>query len=59
LKFQEIKKEAQARWHGIWDGQVPVILVGTATCGRAAGAVEVLQAIKDTVKKQNLNCLIY
>jgi NADH-quinone oxidoreductase subunit F len=36
-----------------------VILVGTATCGRAAGALEVLQAIKEVVEKQNLNCLIY
>ena len=36
-----------------------MILVGTATCGRAAGALEVLQAVKEVVKKQNLNCLIY
>ncbi len=59
LTFDEIQKKALARWQGIWNDQVPVILVGTATCGRAAGALEVLQAIKDTVEKQNLNCLIY
>jgi NADH-quinone oxidoreductase subunit F len=59
LKFEEIRKQAQSRWQEIWNDQVPVILVGTATCGRAAGALEVLQAIKDIVKKQNLNCLIY
>jgi NADH-quinone oxidoreductase subunit F len=59
LKFEEIQKQAQSRWQEIWTGQVPVILVGTATCGRAAGALEVLQAIKDTVKKHNLNCHIY
>jgi NADH-quinone oxidoreductase subunit F len=57
--FHEIQKQAQARWQGIWNDRVPVILVGTATCGRAAGALEVLLAIKDTVEKQNLNCLIY
>ncbi len=57
--FGEIRKRAQARWKEIWDDQTPVILVGTATCGRAAGALEVLQAIKDSVKRQNLNCLIY
>ncbi len=59
MKLQEIKKQAQARWQGIWNDQAPAILVGTATCGRAAGALEVLQAIKDRVAKLNLNCLIY
>ena len=59
LKFEEIKKQAESHWREIWNDQMPVILVGTATCGRAAGALEVLQAIKETVKKQNLDCLIY
>jgi len=58
LKFEEIKKQAESRWREIWNGQMPVILVGTATCGRAAGALDVLLAIKETVKKQNLHCLI-
>ena len=57
--FGEIKKQAQSRWQAIWNDTTPVILVGTATCGRAAGALEVLQAIKETLKRQNLNCFIY
>ena len=57
--FGEIQKHAQSRWRDIWNGQTSVISVGTATCGRAAGALEVLQTIKETVKKQNLNCLVY
>jgi NADH-quinone oxidoreductase subunit F len=59
LTFHEIQKHAQSRWKEIWNSPTPVILVGTATCGRAAGALEVLQAIKGTLKKQNLNCLVY
>jgi NADH-quinone oxidoreductase subunit F len=31
-------------------------MVGTATCGRAAGALEVLRAIKGELKKQRLDC---
>ncbi|MBL7125190.1 MAG: NADH-quinone oxidoreductase subunit NuoF [Dehalococcoidales bacterium] len=31
-------------------------MVGAATCGRAAGALEVLRAIKDELKKQRLDC---
>lgn len=57
--FEELKKQAQSQWQELWNGQTPVILVGTATCGRASGALEVLEAIKETVKKQNLNCLTF
>jgi NADH-quinone oxidoreductase subunit F len=37
-------------------GGKPVIYVGAATCGRAAGALDVLQAFQDAVKKQHLDC---
>lgn len=33
-----------------------MILVGTATCGRAAGAIEVLRAIKEVLRKEGLRC---
>ena len=54
--FQEIKNRAEGRWRKLWDGNRPVIMVGTATCGRAAGALEVLQTLRDEVRKQNLDC---
>jgi NADH-quinone oxidoreductase subunit F len=57
--FDELKKGATARFQKLWNDEVPVILVGTATCGRAAGALEVFQAIKEVARKQNVNCLIY
>ena len=41
--FQEIKSRAQSRWQELWNSDRPVILVGAATCGRAAGALEVLR----------------
>ncbi len=53
--FQEIKSQAESRWRGLQDGQT-VIMVGAATCGRAAGALEVLRAIKSELKKQRLDC---
>ena len=33
-------------------------MVGTATCGRAAGALEVLQALRDEAEKRKLDCSI-
>ena len=53
--FEETREAAESAWKQLNDGQRPVIMVGTATCGRAAGAVEVLQTFKDLVKKQGLD----
>jgi len=52
--FQRIKRRAQARWREL-QGAKAVIMVGAATCGRAAGALTVLRAFKDELKKQNLD----
>jgi NADH-quinone oxidoreductase subunit F len=54
--FDEIRKRAESHWDNLWNDQNPVILVGTATCGRAAGALDVLQAVKEVVKNRNLEC---
>ena len=45
--FQRIKGHALASMRDHLDGTGPIIMVGTATCGKAAGALEVLQAIRD------------
>jgi NADH-quinone oxidoreductase subunit F len=53
--FQVIKERAESRWQELWQDR-PVIMVGTATCGRAAGALEVLQTLRDEVNKHKLDC---
>ena len=59
LAFQQIKSRAESHWRELQDGGKPVIMVGAATCGRAAGALEVLRAIKDELKKQRLDCSLF
>ncbi len=54
--FREIKSRAESQWRELRDSGKPVIMVGAATCGRAAGALEVVQAIRDELKKQRLDC---
>ena len=54
--FREIKDRADSNWRELWDGSKAVIMVGTATCGRAAGGLEVLQSLRCEVKKRNLDC---
>ncbi len=58
LAFQGIKSRAEVHWQELRNSGKPVIMVGAATCGRAAGALEVLQAIRKEIKKQNLDCAV-
>jgi NADH-quinone oxidoreductase subunit F len=57
--FDEIRKRAESHWKDLWNDRNPAILVGTATCGRAAGALDVLQAVKEVVKNRNLECATF
>jgi NADH-quinone oxidoreductase subunit F len=54
--FQEIRERAESHWQELQDSGKPVIMVGTATCGRAAGALEVLKTFRKEVKKRKLDC---
>jgi NADH-quinone oxidoreductase subunit F len=57
--FERLREQAQLLLREQRGDSVPAILVGTATCGRAAGALEVFEAIKAFVQKENLNCLVH
>jgi NADH-quinone oxidoreductase subunit F len=56
--FDEIKRQAEKRWREL-QGAKAVVMVGAATCGRAAGALKVLRAIKDELKKHRLDCPVF
>ena len=45
-----LRREAVSKW-GVQIGhsEIPVIFLGTASCGRAAGAMDVLQTIQETL----------
>jgi NADH-quinone oxidoreductase subunit F len=53
--FKEIKKTAEAHWRELRRDR-PVIMVGAATCGRAAGALEVFKTFKEEIDKHKLDC---
>jgi NADH-quinone oxidoreductase subunit F len=56
--FDELKSQAEERWRELQSAKA-VIMVGAATCGRAAGALGVLRAIKDELKKHDLDCPVF
>ncbi len=53
MGFFELQKRAKAQWLALEERTH--IKIGTATCGRAAGALEVLQAFEEELFKRNLN----
>jgi NADH-quinone oxidoreductase subunit F len=57
--FEEIRSRAVSHWQKLTDGRQPVIMVGTATCGRAAGALDVLETIRVEMKKQDVDYPVF
>jgi NADH:ubiquinone oxidoreductase subunit F (NADH-binding)/NAD-dependent dihydropyrimidine dehydrogenase PreA subunit/(2Fe-2S) ferredoxin len=47
MSFADIQQQARQSWERFHRSGIPRILVGSATCGRAAGALDVLQAFKE------------
>ena len=54
--FDEIQGSAREKWDALQSGQCPVILVGTATCGRSAGSLEVLEAFREETARRGVEC---
>ncbi len=50
--------EAQAQWSKLQESESPIFFVGAATCGRAAGAGEVLQRLRSHIEAKKLNAQI-
>jgi NADH-quinone oxidoreductase subunit F len=53
--YEELRKDAVERAQELERAHA-VVMVGTATCGRATGAMDVFRALKSEVKAQNLDC---
>jgi len=56
--FQKKREKAQKKWDLLKTSKIPVIYLGAASCGRAAGAMQVLESIKKTLKENRLKAKI-
>ncbi len=54
--FRELAEQARHNRGEAFPGERPMITVGAATCGRAAGAGDVVDAIKAEVARLGLDC---
>jgi len=58
MTFDEIQKQALSEWEALRNTDTTRILVGTATCGKAAGAQSVLEVIRKHLSQRNINAII-
>ena len=53
MTFEDIREKAEAQWEALKSGIH--VLVGTATCGRAAGALDVIDAFKGDLARRSID----
>jgi len=58
VTFDEIRIRAISEWEALEKSDKPHIVIGAATCGRAAGAMAVLEAIKTALAQNNIQANI-
>jgi NADH:ubiquinone oxidoreductase subunit F (NADH-binding)/(2Fe-2S) ferredoxin/NAD-dependent dihydropyrimidine dehydrogenase PreA subunit len=56
--LSEMKKRALAEWQGFEQQSQPRVLIGAATCGKAAGALDTIEAFKVQQKKHGLDITV-
>ena len=56
--LQEAFTKAQIQWDKLQDSKVPIFFVGSATCGRAAGASEMLERLRGYIKAKSVDALV-
>ncbi|UCC30888.1 MAG: NADH-quinone oxidoreductase subunit NuoF [Phycisphaerales bacterium] len=54
----EAYAEARAKWRDLQESDLPVFYVGAATCGRAAGAGEVLEHLRTELDRRELKAVV-
>jgi len=58
VTFDEIRSRAISEWEALEHSDKLRIYIGTATCGRASGALTVLETIKSELAKHNIDAII-
>lgn len=59
MSLGALRKQAEAEWSTVINPSVPQIFVGLATCGEAAGASQVRQAIEDKLAELGITAVIH
>lgn len=58
MSFERMKREAKEKREALRQSKKPLILVGTATCGRSAGALDTLEVFHRELKSRSIDAEI-
>ena len=58
MNYEEIASKAKNEWDGMTNGKVPLVRIGTAMCGHAAGAFRVLDTLKKHINEKGIEANI-
>jgi len=59
MRLDNLRKAAVQQWREqTLDSSLPVIYIGTASCGRAAGALSVLETVQKTLENLNISAVV-
>ena len=58
MNFEELKKESLAEWKARLQDKRPQILLGMATCGRAAGGNAILDAVNHELSQHKIDAVV-
>ncbi|OEU69361.1 MAG: NADH dehydrogenase [Desulfovibrio sp. S3730MH75] len=56
--FDNLVDKAKKKWTSLNNSKIPIIYIGSASCGRAAGALKIVETVKQTLKKKKLSAKI-
>ena len=54
MNFNQLIKESVDEYNSLFEGETPVIMVGSATCGKSAGAQEITSTFKTELEEQKI-----
>ena len=54
--FEKLRQAAEEQWDRLAASDIPVVTVGTATCGRSAGALDTLDVLRGELAGRDLEC---
>ncbi len=58
IDFDSMRCKAKEEWEALQNSEKPSILIGTATCGRSAGALETLETFQKELENSEIECNI-
>ncbi len=58
MTFVEMKEQARQEWDDLQHGGKPQIYIGTATCGRSAGSLDVMRTFQEELKERGIDANI-